>query len=85
MRMQCLAERQALADGDPLRVIVEWSLEATTLSGKQTTPPRPRLSGGSFSTKPVTAYVRGVICGQVMALDVHSSRPSDGQMTVRRS
>jgi hypothetical protein len=63
------------------------SRRRTTLGEKQTTPPRPRLPGGSCSTKPVTADVRGAICGQVMALDVHSSRPKrrsdDGQTILK--
>jgi len=59
---------------------------ATTLSGKYTTPPRPRLPG-NCSTTPVIAGVRGAICGHVMALDVHSSRPGrrsdDGQTILK--
>jgi hypothetical protein len=60
---------------------------ATTLSGKQMTPPRPRRPGGSCSTTLVVAGVRGAICGQVVALDVHSSRPKrrsdDGQTILK--
>ena len=60
---------------------------ATTLSGKQMTPPRPRRPGGSCSTTLVVAGVRGAIYGQVVALDVHSSRPKrrsdDGQTILK--
>ena len=60
---------------------------ATTLSGKQMTPPRPRRPGGSCSTTLVTAGAWGVICGQVVALDVHSSHPErrsdDGQTILK--
>ncbi len=60
---------------------------ATTLSGKQMTPPRPRVPGGKCSTAPVIAGARGAICGQIMALDVHSSRPErrsdDGQTILK--
>ena len=60
---------------------------ATTLSGKQMTPPRPRVPGGNCSTAPVIAGARGAICGQIMALDVHSSRPErrsdDGQTILK--
>jgi hypothetical protein len=48
---------------------------------------RPRLPGSSCSTTPVIAGARGAICGQVMALDVHSSRPKrrsdDGQTILK--
>ena len=51
------------------------------------TPPRPRVPGGNCSTAPVIAGARGAICGQIMALDVHSSRPErrsdDGQTILK--
>ena len=60
---------------------------ATTLSGKQMTPPRPRVPGGNCSTAPVIAGARGAICSQIMALDVHSSRlerrSDDGQTILK--
>ena len=60
---------------------------AITLSGKQMTPPRPRVPGGKCSTAPVIAGARGAICGQIMALDVHSSRlerrSDDGQTILK--
>jgi hypothetical protein len=43
--------------------------------------------GGNCSTAPVIAGARGAICGQIMALDVHSSRPErrsdDGQTILK--
>ena len=51
------------------------------------TPPRPRVPGGKCSTAPVIASARGAICGQIMALDVHSPRPErrsdDGQTILK--
>jgi hypothetical protein len=48
-------------------------------------PQRP--PGGSCSTTPVFAGARGAICGQIMALDVHSSHPTrrsdDGQTILK--
>ena len=48
---------------------------ARTLRGKQMTPPRRRLPGGSCSTTLVIAGALGAICGQVMVLDVSMIQP----------
>jgi hypothetical protein len=61
--------------------------EATTLSCKQTTTPRLRLPGQQLFNEADDRRCPGAICGQVIALDVHSSRPKrrsdDGQTILK--
>jgi hypothetical protein len=87
MRLQRPAERQALADGNPLGVTADLCLEAQPRSAGSSDASQAPPSGRQLSTTLVVASVRGAICGQVVALDVQSPRPKrrsdDGQTILK--